>query len=248
LNIPLRDDASKAPEVDEASLPPLSLSLLPILLPVVLISGASILEQVFLKQQIADSELLTFLMGLGNKNVSIVLAAGAAMLLLVRRPMMTRDRIGKSVSEALADAGVIILITSAGGAFGEVLQQCGIGGRIQELADLWNLNVLLMAWLVTVLIRTAQGSATVAMITAGGIFAGQADPATLGFHPLYLALAIGCGSKLVSWMNDSGFWVICKTSGLTEKEGLRTFTPMNIIMGIVGLIVTMIGARLFPLV
>ncbi|MEC7564222.1 MAG: GntP family permease, partial [Planctomycetota bacterium] len=66
-------------------------------------------------------------------------------------------------------------------------------------------------------------------------------------HPVYLALAVGCGSKPIAWMADSGFWVICKMSGMTESEALRTITPMSIIMGCVGLAATVLGAFLFPL-
>ena len=76
---------------------------------------------------------------------------------------------------------------------------------------------------------------------------GMAEAATLGFHPVYLALAIGCGSKPIAWMNDSGFWVICKMSGMTEGEGLKFVTPMSAAMGAVGIAVTMIGAWLFPM-
>jgi GntP family gluconate:H+ symporter len=61
-----------------------------------------------------------------------------------------------------------------------------------------------------------------------------------------LALAIGCGSKPIAWMNDSGFWVITKMSGMTESEGLKYVTPMTASMGVVGLIVTLIGVKLFP--
>ncbi|MEM7033587.1 MAG: GntP family permease, partial [Chloroflexota bacterium] len=74
-----------------------------------------------------------------------------------------------------------------------------------------------------------------------------ADPEKLGCHPVYLALAIGCGSKPIAWMADSGFWVICKMSGMTEGEGLKFISPMSIMMGVVGLIVTVIGAVLLPL-
>ena len=70
----------------------------------------------------------------------------------------------------------------------------------------------------------------------------------LSYHPIYIALAIGCGSKPISWMNDSGFWVISKMSGLTEKEMLKTNTIMGIIMGTVGLAVCMIGAAILPMV
>jgi GntP family gluconate:H+ symporter len=86
------------------------------------------------------------------------------------------------------------------------------------------------------------------MITAAGIFSSLATPEVLGFHPVYLALAIGCGSKPLAWMNDSGFWVICQMSGMTEQEALRFVTPMSLIMGIAGLVATMVGAYLFPLI
>jgi len=76
----------------------------------------------------------------------------------------------------------------------------------------------------------------------------MANSQSLEFHQLYIGLAIACGSKLIPWMNDSGFWIVCKMSNLTEKELLKTFSPMLTIMGIVGLIVIMIGANLFPLV
>ena len=85
----------------------------------------------------------------------------------------------------------------------------------------------------------------VAMITAVGILSGLAE--TLSFHPVYLALAIGCGSKPIGWMNDSGFWVITKMSGMTEREGLKYVTPMTAMMGVVGLVAVLIGVTLFPM-
>ena len=110
--------------------------------------------------------------------------------------------------------------------------------------SLW---LLPLAFLVTTVIRAAQGSATVAMITAVGIV-GSFAAGNLDYHPVYLALAIGCGSKPLPWMNDSGFWVISKMSGMTEKETLLTFTATLSIMGVTGIVVTMIGAKLFPMV
>ena len=86
------------------------------------------------------------------------------------------------------------------------------------------------------------------MITASGAFAGLASAGHLPFHPVYIALAIGCGSKPIWWMNDSGFWVVTQMSGLTEREGLLHLTPMSILMGMSGLLVTMLGAALVPLV
>jgi GntP family gluconate:H+ symporter len=105
-----------------------------------------------------------------------------------------------------------------------------------------------MAFFITAIVRTAQGSATVALITASGILSGLAHNTSLPYHPLYLGLAIGCGSKLVPWMNDAGFWLICKMSNLTERETLRAFAPMLIVMGLTGLIIIMIAAKLLPLI
>jgi len=110
------------------------------------------------------------------------------------------------------------------------------------------LMLLPIAFLITTAVRTAQGSATVAMITAAGVMSPivAAGPDALGFHPVYLALAIGCGSKPVMWMNDSGFWIIGKMSGLTPGQTLRTATVMMLIMGVMGLGATVLGAWIWP--
>jgi GntP family gluconate:H+ symporter len=101
---------------------------------------------------------------------------------------------------------------------------------------------------LTALVRIAQGSATVAMVTSVGIVSSFASPETLGFHPVYLALTIGCASKLVPWMNDSGFWVLSRTSGLTERETLRTMSVMFALMGVIGFLIILVAVRLLPLV
>ncbi len=105
-----------------------------------------------------------------------------------------------------------------------------------------------LAFIIAAIIRTAQGSATVALITASGILSGMANNGQLHYHPLYIGLAIGCGAKLVPWMNDAGFWIACKLSTLTENEALKTFAPLNVVMGITGLIIILISATVFPLV
>ena len=145
-------------------------------------------------------------------------------------------------------AGTIILITSTGGAFGDMLQQTSIGNWLAELATDYQYAILPLAFFITAVIRTAQGSATVSMITAVGMLTVFNTPGALNFHPVYLAIVIGCGSKIFPWMNDSGFWIICKMSGFTERETIRNFSFLLLIMGIVGLVATMIMAKLFPLV
>ena len=250
--LPLREtsdfsmkDLDELTNRDESELPPFWLSILPITLPVVLIAGYSVLKAMEVEMSPSVSNIAATL---GDKNIALIISAVIAMLMLVRSRHLSRKQLADSVGSALASGGVIILITSAGGAFGKTLQATGVATLIQDLSVTSPAMIITMAWLITAAIRTAQGSATVAMMTAVGILGGLVQSGTLPFHPVYLALAIGCGSKPVAWMNDSGFWVITRMSGMTEGEGLKYITPMTTLMGVVGLIVTIAGAMLFPMV
>jgi len=258
--IPVRDtadtsvaDLKSMAEKDEGTLPPFWLSMLPIILPVFLIAGRTFFKYWAEAQPATTTTpwwqgLAVLIDNLGNPNVALTISAGVALLTFVCWHRDRKDKVTEFLQNALSNGGLIILITSAGGAFGGSLQQTGIGPRIQELATSYQIAVLPLAFFVAAVVRTAQGSATVAMITAVGILGGLAGGGQLGFNPLYLALAIGCGSKMIAWMNDSGFWVMCKMSGMTEGETLKTCSAMMAVMAFVGLFVTMILARLFPLV
>jgi GntP family gluconate:H+ symporter len=239
LELPLRESEESLArlrvlaERGERELPPTWLALMPILLPVVLIGGAALLP----------AGAMGSLKAVGDRNVALIFGAIVGMGLLHR--WSSRGEVEEAVRESLVGAGSILLIVGAGGAFGAVLQQTNIGVAIERLSAAT--MVLPVAFLMTAIIRTAQGSATVAMITAAGAFAGMATTEQLGFHPVYLALAIGCGSKPVTWLNDSAFWVMTRMSGMTEREGLRTITPLMLVMGGVGISVTILLAWLFPM-
>lgn len=230
---------------EESELPPFWLSILPIVLPVVLIAGYSVIKALEIEM---SPTVGTIAATLGDKNIALIISAVIAMLTLIRSRGLSRKELADAVGASLASGGIIILITSAGGAFGKTLQATGVATLIQDLSVTSPAMIITMAWLITAAIRTAQGSATVAMMTAVGILGGLAQSGTLPFHPVYLALAIGCGSKPIAWMNDSGFWVITRMSGMTEGEGLKYITPMTTLMGVVGLVVTIAGAILFPMV
>jgi GntP family gluconate:H+ symporter len=144
-------------------------------------------------------------------------------------------------------AGVIILITGAGGAFGGMIRLAGVGETIQALADKFNISYILLAWLATAVVRIAQGSATVAMITGVGLMAAViGDGAGLAYHPLYIFLAVGFGSITLSWMNDSGFWVVQRLSGFTEKETLRTWSVLLTAISLLGLVEILVFSRILP--
>ena len=251
-HVPLRDSAdsplAKLEEIvqrDDKSLPPLGLALLPVLLPIVLIAGNTILAELVAEPPVG---LATFLGVVGDRNIALIISAIIALGLLALQKRGDKQALFDSVQSALASGGVVILITAAGASFGTMLQQTNIAASIRELAEQYKITglmVLPMVFLVTAVVRTAQGSATVSMITSVGIFAGMA--ATLPFHPVYLAMAIGCGSKPFPWMNDSGFWVINRMSGMTIGETIRSVSFLMTAMAIDGLIAVMLLAWLFPM-
>jgi GntP family gluconate:H+ symporter len=249
--VPLREtkeasvaDLQALTQRPDSDLPPLWLSLLPILLPVILIGGATLVGTATW----APSLLVSVFRSLGERNMALALSTAIALLMLSRQFNGDRKRLGSLVQSALSSGGLIILITAAGGSFGAMLQASGIGDRIAGVAAVYALPILPLAFLTTALVRTAQGSATVAMFTAVGMMASLADPAILGFHPVYLALAIGFGSKPFSWMNDSGFWVITRMSGWTPAETMRNFSMLISIDAVIGLVLTMIASWVFPLI
>lgn len=237
------EELKRQSDRDERQLPPFFWSILPILLPVVLISARAARQSLGWRLPgLAENLLQT----VGEQNVALMISAALAVALVVRQGTGLASW-ATALQSAVVGAGSIILITASGGTFGAMLRQTGVA-YLMNIPAGTSLAWLLVAFLVTSFVRTAQGSATVAMITAAGIFSSLATPEVLGFHPVYLALAIGCGSKPLAWMNDSGFWVICQMSGMTEQEALRFVTPMSLIMGIAGLVATMVGAYLFPLI
>lgn len=247
--IPLRDtsdvtisELEELMEKEDRYLPSLWLSLMPILLPVILISGNTITRAVQ-----AEGFWLSSFSFIGDPNIALTLAAIVALGTLAWKER-DKKKLKGYVVESLKSGGLIILITSMGGALGGILQQTGIGVRVQELASDYHIAILPLAFLVTAVIRAAQGSATVAMITSVGILGGLATMGELAFHPVYLALIIGCGSKPFQWMNDSGFWVVCTMSGMTEGETLKTTSMVMSIMGFIGLFVVIILAKIFPLI
>jgi GntP family gluconate:H+ symporter len=232
-------------------LPNLFGSILPILIPLLLLAGGTVFSLASNKMEVQPdwmSTLNPIIRVLGNKDIALSIAAAFSIVLLARRSGSTKESVAQSIQSAIADAGVIVLITCAGGAFGHVLRQTGIASTIEHSLPAAESGLMVVGFLICMIVRTAQGSSTVAMITAVGVVAPIAAASVLTYHPVYIAIAIGCGSKPISWMNDSGFWVISKMSGMTESEMLRTNTVMGIIMAITGLIVCLIGSRIFPMI
>lgn len=230
---------------DTTQLPGFVISNLPIALPVVLIAGKTITESIPMS---VPEWIRSFFNLTGDPAIALFLATIIALFLLAKQTAFHLKELKKPVEEAIYSAGTIILITATGGAFGEMLQQTSIGNWLAGISPGYKLAALPLAFFITAVIRTAQGSATVSIITAVGMLTVFNTPGALSFHPVYLAIVIGCGSKLFPWMNDSGFWIICKMSGFTEGETIKNFSLLLTVMGVVGLVVTMVFAKLLPLI
>jgi GntP family gluconate:H+ symporter len=241
-------------DVAARELPALIPSLLPIALPVVLISSNTITSSMTAApgaHSAAWQALVPYTAVLGNANLALLLSAMIATWTYRRQRRPRRGEMAELVESSLMSAGIIILIPAAGGAFGATLQAAQIGPAIQEMFATdtpgSGLLYLFLAFGVASVMKIAQGSSTVAMITTAGMLAAMIDGADLPFHRVYIATAIGSGSLVVSWMNDSGFWIFSKMGGASEVETLKSWTPVLVVVGATAMVMTVILAFVLPM-
>ena len=250
LNIPIReapglslDELGKIATRPEEELPGFWASMSPILLPVMLITANTVANTFYKGTDLA--RLTAFL---GNPSFALLAGAVVSLWLLARQNHLSLKQLAVPVEEAIKSAGVIILITAGGGAFGGMLVRAGVGDVLGESASELGMSLMLLGFLLAMLVKIAQGSGTVAMITASAIMAPLLTSADLTYHPVYVLMSIGSGALIGTWMNDSGFWVFRTMTGLTEIETLQTKTALLVVLGTTGFAVTLLGSWLFPLV
>nr|WP_242632297.1 GntP family permease [Rubripirellula amarantea] len=186
-----------------------------------------------------------------NANFALMLAAICAMLTLKMSRALSWRSLGEDVEESLMSGGVIILITAAGGAFGGMLQDTDISTFIRDFFSGQGgsgIMLLVLSWAIAAVLKIAQGSSTVAMIIGAGMMSAIIGDAKPDFNMVYVAAAVGTGSLMGSWMNDSGFWVFTKMGGLTESESLRSWTPLLGVLSLTGLIAVVVFSQVLPLV
>ena len=276
------------PALSDDELPPLWLSVMPVVLPVLLISTNTVMEtcaKIAAKPQLiqagiarpSDKELadairepqnltdttarrLAKAAGVsnvfGNANFALLLSTIVALWMLAKQRGLAPVELAQVVENSLMGGGVIILITAAGFAFGAMLKAAEVGAAIESLFAVGGSGfvLLVVGFCLAMVLKIAQGSSTAAMIVGSAMMAaileGSGVPPTelLGFHPVYLATAIGGGSLVGSWMNDSGFWIFAKMGGLTEVEALKSWTPMLVVLGVVSFLMTLLLAKFMPLV
>jgi len=241
----------------EKELPSLFASLAPIILPVVFIASRSILETLPLAPPDTLTEICRNLVYVfGDPNIALMCGAFIAAMIMWRQRKFTLGEFHSKIEAALLDAGLIVLITAAGGSFGAMLRAAGVGERVCEIfqtedGTMSGLTLLLLAFGIASLIKTAQGSSTVAMMTTAGVISAiilDMTPEMLGFHPAYLATVIGLGSIVTGWMNDSGFWIFCRMGGIHEIDAMKTWSVLLAMIGFTGLGIVIVLTRVIPLI
>ena len=174
---------------------------------------------------------------LGDPSVALLLSLLTAAVALGTRRGMTRSAIEQVMEQALGPVCSVILITGAGGMFGGVLRSSGIGEALAAVLGNLGIPLLLAGFLIAGILRIAQGSATVALITAAGLLAPAV--ARAGLNEIQLAtmvVAVAAGSVIVSHVNDSGFWLVGRFFNMDVKTTLQTWTVLETLIGVVGLV------------
>ncbi|GAF13711.1 LOW QUALITY PROTEIN: low-affinity gluconate/H+ symporter GntU [Bacillus sp. JCM 19045] len=185
-----------------------------------------------------EQQLTVILTFIGHPFLALIIATLFAMYFLGKRRGVSKEDMQKMTTKALEPAGIVILITGAGGVFKEVLIESGVGDAMGELMASSGFPLVLLAFLIATFVRVAQGSATVAMITAAGLISPLLEMVDLSQPSLALiAIAIACGATVLSHVNDSGFWLVNQFLGMSEKDTLKSWTVMETIIGGVGFLV-----------
>jgi Gnt-I system low-affinity gluconate transporter len=228
---------------DENNLPSFRLIALIIAIPLFLILVNTFTGLAVEKAIVPQSVFTNILEFLGHPFSALIIATLIATYFLCYKRGMGKQKILDLSTKALGPAGIIILITGAGGVLKQVLVDSGIGKILAESMANSALPPILLAWLLAAVVRVTQGSSTVAMITAAGIIApilsefGLNDP-----QRALVVLAIASGATLLSHVNDSGFWLVGKYFGMNEKQTLQSWTVMESIIAVCGLVFTLLAS------
>ncbi|WP_106477622.1 GntP family permease [Phytohalomonas tamaricis] len=224
---------------DYADLPSFKMIFSILILPLVLIllntASGMVLDEGNLVAQV-----LSFV---GDPIVALLIATLLSFAALGTKRGLSRDDVMKVATKSLEPVGLIILVTGAGGAFKQTLIDSGVGDVMGDMMASSALPPLVLAFLIALGVRVIQGSLTVAMITAAGLMAPLVE--TMGLEGPILALmviAIASGATALSHVNDSGFWLVSRYFGLTEAQTLKSWTVMETIIGIVGLLMCLLIA------
>ena len=239
IYVPVPAMATEALEAKQASArtaPPVPMVILLLLLPVALIFGATLANMA----KVPTGGAATFL---GHPFAALSIAALISLYWFGIRRGLTRGAALKMAGESLAPMGALLCIIGAGGAFKQIIVDSGVGAYAGHLLITSAISPLIVAWVIAAAMRLAQGSATVAIITAAGIVA-PIVKGIPGYSPDLIVLALCCGGTSFSHVNDSGFWLVNQYFGMSVADTLKSWTAMKVVSSLVGLAIVLLAQAL----
>lgn len=232
------DEAGEPEPARGEALPPVFRSFLPILVPVLLLSGRSVLQ---LLPQLSQNGAAKVLFFLGQPEIALTAGVALAASLLKRIDLSALTEL---FDRAIEKAGPILVLTGAGGIFGAVIKATGAGELAGARLAATGLG-LFIPFAVAAFLKTALGSSTVAMMTAASVVAPMLGSLHLDGDAgrLLATLAMGAGSMVVSHANDSYFWVVTRFSGIRPDQTLKTFTTATAVVGATVFVAVLVCAK-----
>jgi gluconate transporter len=235
--IPMPEMAIRAEPAKQETPPPVSVVTLILLLPVLLIFAASITGTA----NLPGKELLGFL---GHPFTALLVTTLTAMFVFGTRRGIHRNELARMAVDSLAPIATLLLIMGGGGSFKQVIVDSGVGLYAGRLLAASSISPLVVAYLIAAAMRVAQGSATVAIITAAGIVAPVVKHIP-GYSPEMIVLAVCCGGTILSHVNDAGFWLVNEYFGMAVQQTLKSWTVMKVITSLCGLALVLAAQALF---
>lgn len=212
-------------------------ALAPIVVPIILMALGSVVKMAGMKGAVA-----TGLQFFGTPIIALAVGVCFAVEVLISTSNM--DKFRSVTEETLKTVGPILLITAAGGVLGKIITEAGFVEFIKQNAAFVSSIGIFFPFIISAILKTAQGSSTVAIVTTAGILGMYTDPSSMmgalgltsEMGALLTVMAIGAGAMTVSHANDSYFWVVTNFSGMQPQDGYRTQTAMTLVVGIVSII------------
>lgn len=229
LDRPLPPLMKQPKEFTDEEMPNFGISLLVPLIPAIMITSATIIN-LFIEEGSSVYNVVNFF---GSAEVSLLIAVIIGIFVFGLRIGRNMTQVMDTFSDAIKGIAMIIFIVGSGGAFKEIILEAGVGDYIATLMQNSSWNPLIMAWLITVLIRIATGTGVVSAITAAGIV-GPLIP-TFDVNPVLMVLATAAGSNTITHVNDASFWLFKEYFNLSIKDTFKTWGLLLLTTSLVGI-------------
>jgi GntP family gluconate:H+ symporter len=216
--------------ISNTDLPNAGLSFLPVVLPILLIAIKSVVTLFMGKDQMTEHPLYAFISFIGDPVIALAIGIGVSFTLIRKT---SKNQLSKWLADGVEKAGMILAIIAAGGMFGEMLAHTGLSKNLGNLLGNLSLGIF-FPFLITSILKTAQGSTTVAIITASTLITPMMHELHLdsALRTALMVLSMGAGSMVVSHANDAYFWVISRFSNLDTSSTLKVYSVATLLMGI----------------